>query len=940
MPGPTARKRLDERVLVAGTTVRFAQLLVLISATSAGMAVALLSGIDNTGGLGCFLAAGGDPLNLETAAINSLVQRIDAFDRCAERFDPQPPWWYAAAWLAATAATAVALFHLHPAWLVRRRGLEPLDPKRHAEAIEVLTDLATQVGLPRLPRIAVDPDPLAENPFVFGRNGDPVVLVPQSMLPPWQETTQEPERRAAIFRAVMLHEFAHIRNRDVTVTYATVTLWWAFAATTLLPFLVWRVSVLVDTVRLPTGRPHVVLAVRDIAFAVVLALVIYLVRVEVLRNRELYADLTADRLGADLSMLERWKDRRSGGRLARLGVAIRRLLDHHPTPAERWKVLGDTETLFAARPLPVLLSGVAVVLIGDQLEWALPWVVPEPLVPQLVALTQAGLVAGVVGIALWRAVVYAAATSARPPSGIGAGLWLGAGFVLGELIQGRINGFQWTSLHPEVLAFALAAGVVFCWWTARCVALWLSVWRSRSILPTALLVLVAGALALSAWFAWWQDTGVVYAYSGLRMDSAVVLEVLQADIDPGAGTPMMVELFAVVLEPTYSLGRRPLVWAALMIVWIVPLLAWLPRRRRNDPLWIDRKSDAAVTQPPPPLRRVLTAALIGSASCWITIAAVSAYLRAAHDTADVGLTAIAHLMWTMLALVLSGAAAAAAAGMLVNRYRLPAALIAASLAWLGGAAGVFGLLKLDGCVDALSVFGGGCAQMPAATAWSHLELAVPYALVAAVAAAFAAVALTAVLARIGRRRPAVAPRPHPLVRRLVAAALCVVAAGIAVTGEVAEARRDVAADAAAAMPELLRTEAVPPSPLVQRMQIEAWSQYGGNDLLDRLTAVFDDMTAALEGEGFDRHGFRAHCEEAAGVAADARRYFDMPDVEAQAYWDLALDQIEAVGPICVTAIDTFNDALFARALTEIAAVTDSMAAVVARIQVLLTAGSE
>jgi hypothetical protein len=933
MPETTSRRRLDEHVLVAGTTVRFVQLLVLIAATSAGMVTSFLGGIDNDGGIGCFLAAGGDPLNLQSTDINRLVVRMDAFDRCTAEHDPPPPWWLGAAWISATALTAFGLFHLYPVWLVARRRLEPLTPLRHAEEIEVLEGLAKRAGLRRLPRIVVDRDPLAENPFVFGRDGRPVVLVPEGMLKHWRDSRKR-SQDSALLTTVMLHEFAHIRNRDVTVTYATVTLWWAFAVTTLLPFLVWRVQVLVEELQQPAGRPHVVLAARDIVFAVVLSLVIYLVRVEVLRNRELYADLTAHRHKADLSMLDGRREPGDGA-WARVRAALRRVLDHHPTPAERWNVLGDNKTLFAARPLPLLLTGVAAVLIGDQLAAALPLVVPPDLAVQIVSLTQAGLIAAVVGIALWRAVVYAAATATRRPSGIAAGMWLGVGLVVGELARGRINGFQWTSAHPEMLALVLAAGVVFGWWTARCVALWLSVWRSRSILPVALLVLVGGALALSAWFTWWQYDGISYADGGNRFDTEVVLAVLKEGLVEG-DAPLMLELFAATLAPLNGFGHRPLVWVALAIVWIVPLAAWLLRRTTGEPLWLERRSDYAATQPPPPLRRVLTAALIGTVCCCVTIASVQAYLHFTYDPSDQALVAILHLAWSTLALVVGGVAAAAAASVLVDRYRILAALIAVSLAGFAGLAGVFGLFKLDGCVDAISPFDGECGQMPFSIAWEHISLLVPHTFVAAAAAAILAAALVSMFARMPRRaRPAQSrTRQFQVARRFTAAALCIVAAGTAVTGEVATAQSGSPGEDGS-MAELLRTQSVQATPYVQRMQITSWAEYGGDALLDRLDAAFQGITAALTGEVRDQALLRTHCEAATATATDARDYFAIPDAEAQAYWDMALDRIESVGPICVIALDTHNDALFARALTEILAVTEAMSAVFARMQVLL-----
>lgn len=40
------------------------------------------------------------------------------------------------------------------------------------------------------------------------------------------------------FRAVMLHELAHLRNRDVDKTYFTIGIWRAFVVVALIPFLI------------------------------------------------------------------------------------------------------------------------------------------------------------------------------------------------------------------------------------------------------------------------------------------------------------------------------------------------------------------------------------------------------------------------------------------------------------------------------------------------------------------------------------------------------------------------------------------------------------------------------------------------------------------------------------------------------------------------------
>jgi len=39
-----------------------------------------------------------------------------------------------------------------------------------------------------------------------------------------------------VFRAIMRHELAHLRNGDIDKTYFSVAIWWAFVITALVPF--------------------------------------------------------------------------------------------------------------------------------------------------------------------------------------------------------------------------------------------------------------------------------------------------------------------------------------------------------------------------------------------------------------------------------------------------------------------------------------------------------------------------------------------------------------------------------------------------------------------------------------------------------------------------------------------------------------------------------
>src|SRR5262249_20877662 len=96
----------------------------------------------------------------------------------------------------------------------------------------------------------------------------------------------------ALFRAVVLHELAHLRNRDVDQAYLARAIWWSFLALALAPMVLvtvhprllatptrWR---LVDFWTKSTLRTGLAL--------LVLTALVYLTRTAILRTREVYAD--------------------------------------------------------------------------------------------------------------------------------------------------------------------------------------------------------------------------------------------------------------------------------------------------------------------------------------------------------------------------------------------------------------------------------------------------------------------------------------------------------------------------------------------------------------------------------------------------------------------------------------------------------------------------
>src|SRR5205823_4879351 len=96
----------------------------------------------------------------------------------------------------------------------------------------------------------------------------------------------------AAFRAVVLHELAHLRNRDVDVTYLTIAIWRSFVALAVLPLvlLLLHPSLFATPLRWRLAELSPSLLLRAGVAMLVLAGLVYLTRNAVLRTRELYAD--------------------------------------------------------------------------------------------------------------------------------------------------------------------------------------------------------------------------------------------------------------------------------------------------------------------------------------------------------------------------------------------------------------------------------------------------------------------------------------------------------------------------------------------------------------------------------------------------------------------------------------------------------------------------
>ncbi len=323
-------------------------------------------------------------------------------------------------------ALAALIYWVLPSWKIRHGKLVPLSADDAPEVVTSLADLCREAGLAYAPTFLWNPLNPAVSGLAFGRRGRYYVAITGGLV------TQYYTDQAA-FRAVILHELAHLRNADVDKTYFTVTVWWAFVIAALVPFTVYLVGKPIVTRNWPGLKQVPLLGWRVFA----LAALVYLTRNAVLRAREFYADVRASRWdGAD--------------GLARVVAALpqptggwRGMLLVHPSTTMRCKVLQDTRGLFRLGFWEALGLGIAaaIALPNVQVLLLFLWVVVgRPLQSaatqtEIAVLVVTSLAVGAAGLSIWRA-AFAARARSEPLRGAGrVGLCIGLGLVIGQVLS-------------------------------------------------------------------------------------------------------------------------------------------------------------------------------------------------------------------------------------------------------------------------------------------------------------------------------------------------------------------------------------------------------------------------------------------------------------------------------------------------------------------------
>ncbi|WP_235456252.1 M48 family metalloprotease [Streptomyces olivochromogenes] len=246
-------------------------------------------------------------------------------------------------WTAGVAVAAVLLYRWLPRWRQRKDRLPELySAQRIAAAMDGdsggderlahLARLARRAKLPqdRLPGFVCNPRALSAGALAFGSFGRYTVCLNVGLLP--RRTTKDRPH----FDAVVLHELAHVRNRDVDLAYLAVALWRVFLIAVLLPCLALDAALVLHDRFQSVERAYwdgYEPGAKTALLAVVLTALVYVARADILRHRELVAD--RDAVFESGSDREVWKKQAESRSAALPRHRLPRFLRNHPTWSER-----------------------------------------------------------------------------------------------------------------------------------------------------------------------------------------------------------------------------------------------------------------------------------------------------------------------------------------------------------------------------------------------------------------------------------------------------------------------------------------------------------------------------------------------------------------------------------------------------------------------------
>jgi len=490
-------------------------------------------------------------------------------------------------------AAAFAVYWLMPALKRRRQWLVPLTADHAPEALACLNQLCEEAGLRAKPDFVWNPLDGRVSGLALGHARRKIIALSGGLV---ALHYSDP----ATFRAVVLHELAHLRNGDVDKTYLSLAVWPAFVLIVLFPFIV------LQLIANPSGDDLAFLA--QLAWRiVVLALLIVLLRNAILRTRELYADVRASVWDGPAGALRAVLTQFANVRPRSFAHDIQTLFRKHPSGARRITSLEDTRALFATSAWDAFATGLAAALAFTSMFWLATDVLPvaiEIFAGTVALLLLSPLVAGVICLAVWRDVFadargcaihlpYLKFASALV-AGMIVGRWLGATSAIQDDLFGSA-----TSPLDALMFFAwwelwLAVGLyLFMLAVAETARAWMGVARdAHRLARLARLSLVVAAISMTLWL------GVAFAFSSMSDFPSLAIAKFTLSL-LSLGSPFIV---------VWGSAGGWINLALFIAMWALPLVAgWRSRQHSTDGAderwaYLDDSTSTTIELPPHPVQ--------------------------------------------------------------------------------------------------------------------------------------------------------------------------------------------------------------------------------------------------------------------------------------------------------------------------------------------------
>jgi hypothetical protein len=625
---------------------------------------------------------------IDPAAIDAVVRRFS--DCVAGIYRPRGDFALAGAGL--VLAVAVALYLVAPWWRRRRDRLVPLTNDDAPELLEELGRLSREAGLETPPAFLWSPLDQGVRAVAFGRVRERAVALTGGLV---VLSAVDPPA----FRAIVHHELAHLRNRDIDITYLTVSVWQAFLVVALLPF---GVSLLFATPDSPETAVQVGWRLA------LLAGLVYLTRNAVLRAREVYADVRA--------AVHEPEIRRVLAGAAPPTTTRPWLLRLHPTAAERMAAIDDPGRLLQLGWLEAFGVGIASTVAFQQVVSLVGIYVPIGLTTMwLAALVFAPFASAVVAMGAWRETFLALAHGRTLRRALPLGMALGAGFLVGDRIaisglvfdEDAILGTAIVGSDAIWAVVVLVALVLFVGWVGAAASVWIpAATGMRSAWPTSVAGLVAAGGLLTV------AMGVFVLARATRDALGITEAMTQQDFAAVATIAWATTpgLWRLVMDPmVLTYVAQPTVTLGLVTVWAFPLAAAIWLRRLPvvvAPPWgVLNGAAPAIAIPHLRIRRAVAIGAAGGVATIVVYLALRLVARAAltDGTRDQLEFAYLFYFWSVgLALIAQVIVAGIVAA---TTERVPAvhALLAAWVTGLVAAVGYVGLPTVAGCLPMFAV---------------------------------------------------------------------------------------------------------------------------------------------------------------------------------------------------------------------------------------------